>query len=71
MSIRFQQPHGCTVSKASLTHERCGFEFGTLIGIGSGKSGAHVPSRCRERMGSRGVLLLSRLTLPAIIASSG
>src|SRR6266481_7007250 len=39
-SIRFQQPHGCTVSKASLTHEHCGFEFGTLIGIRSGKSGA-------------------------------
>ena len=28
------------VPKASLAHERSGFEFGTLIGIGSGKSGA-------------------------------
>ena len=52
------------VSKASLADERSGFEFGTIIGIRSGKSGADVPSCCRERMGSRGVLLLSRLTLP-------
>jgi hypothetical protein len=26
------------VPKASLAHERSGFEFGILIGIGSGKS---------------------------------
>jgi hypothetical protein len=48
----------CVVPKASLAHERSGFEFGTLIGIGSGKSSADDPSRCRERMGNWGVLVL-------------
>jgi len=63
-SICCQQPHTCMVSKASLTDERSGIKFRTLLGVGSGESSADVPSRCRERMGSRGVLLLSRLTLP-------
>jgi hypothetical protein len=32
------------ISKASFFHQLCGFEFGAIIGIGSGKSGVDAPS---------------------------
>jgi hypothetical protein len=52
------------ISKASFSHQRCGFEFGAINGIGSGESGVDQLSRRRERKGGRGVLLIGYLTLP-------